>query len=194
MLRFVILLFVTVLATPFLGANPSYASENNKEFYEWLYEQRRDWRAKHNDELPHFVVAYEEEFKEFVEENVFLKNVFLKIDKHVIGPWPSFSDRWYSHIGKPEGFYFNDDGTIFLDGCKPHYCDDKGFLWIDTKNDVQVFGILTNFSWSRRLQRDGILLLHSDDFESKETLPTNFWDELEYWHPFWGKEIFLNNQ
>ena len=70
---------------------------------------------------------------------------------------------------------------VMLSGCRPHSCDEKGFVWVDTARNV-VIGGLVHFYFGRESGRS--LLLWSGQ-QQAQGLPEPFLRDFADWNGQW---------
>ena len=64
------------------------------------------------------------------------------------------------------------DGTILIAGAGIELSE-KGFVWIDTKEDKQGFAIVSYF-FNSKFSTQRHIVIHSDDFGSRKSFQINF--------------------
>ena len=168
--------FAAIITSTFLSASSVGASEGSQMFYEWL-------TAKHklDPNLNTNQIVRSVQFNDFLESNISNKtSLYLGMTK--AGENRNFKYHLLEVLGgPPDKIRFGSDGTILISGCRYRSCPEKGFVWIDTKEDKQGFAIVSYFFNSKVFHSNGILVIHSDDFGSKEEFPTKFWKTIDNW-------------
>ena len=165
-----------IISFVFLNVSTVCASPDSQMFYEWL-------SAKHklDPNLNTNQIVGSVQFNDFLENNISNKTpLYLGMTK--AGENRNFKYHLREVLGgPPDKIHFANDGTILISGCRHRSCPEKGFVWIDTKEDKQGFAIVSYFFNSKVFHSNGILVIHSDDFVSKEEFPNRFWESVDTW-------------
>ena len=72
-----------------------------------------------------------------------------------------------------EDVYSEDKRYFVREGCKPHDCGNKGFLWIDLKKKVAI-GVITHIYWEKPDFIDDQIFIFSNFFEDSKDFPDEF--------------------
>jgi hypothetical protein len=81
--------------------------------------------------------------------------------------------------GPPEDVIVNDNRYVILSGCRQHSCDEKAWLWCDTKNGV-VIGALVHYVFQGKYAKNPSLLIFSRQFKEPK-FPERFERDLNGW-------------
>ena len=151
-------------------------SLDNEFFYQWLlneYDKRPDLNTNQ--------IIRSDEFSNFLRTNITNKNpVYLGMTMK--DEREDFSFHLQQVLGgPPDPIQFDDDGTISISGCRFQSCPEKGFIWIDTKSQNQIFVIVSYFFETKIYNKDGYLVVYSNDFTSIGELPSQFKNSLSLW-------------
>ena len=78
-----------------------------------------------------------------------------------------------------EDVYSEDKRYFVREGCKPHDCRSKGFLWIDLKKKVAI-GVITHSFWGKQdfteksNYKKGQIFIFSNFFDDSKNFPDEF--------------------
>ena len=72
-----------------------------------------------------------------------------------------------------EDVYSEDKRYFVREGCKPHDCGSKGFLWVDLKKKVAI-GVITHIYWEKPDFIDDQIFIFSNFFEDSKNFPDEF--------------------
>ena len=72
-----------------------------------------------------------------------------------------------------EDVYSEDKRYFVREGCKPHDCGSKGFLWVDLKKKVAI-GVITHVFWEKPDFIDDQIFIFSNFFEDSKDFPDEF--------------------
>ena len=85
-----------------------------------------------------------------------------------------------------EDVYSEDKRYFVREGCKPHDCGTKGFLWIDLKKKVAI-GVITHGNWGKQdftkksTYKKGQIFIFSNFFEDSKDFPDEFIKTYSNW-------------
>ena len=73
------------------------------------------------------------------------------------------------------------NSTITIEGCRPHSCDERLFLWINEEANKIIFSLRVFFYEDQDyLKNDGsLILIFSKDIKSKTDIPNDYLKALE---------------
>jgi len=72
-----------------------------------------------------------------------------------------------------EDVYSEDKRYFVREGCKPHDCGSKGFLWVDLKKKVAI-GVIIHHFWEKQDFIGDQIFIFSNFFEDSKDLPDEF--------------------
>ncbi|MBP5857459.1 hypothetical protein KAJ83_10605 [Marivibrio halodurans] len=170
------LIFSLTLMMTLVSKNGSAGSQSNLEFYDWV---------RHNVETNQYFntnrLIWSDEIDVFLDRNI------THHDPLYLGmTGENDAQNFEYHLrsvlgGAPDDIDITDQSTIFFSACRSHSCDEKGFVWIDSARDRQIFGIVSFFFNSDFFNREGYLVIHTDDYSSFEETPGSFKNRLNDW-------------
>ena len=79
-----------------------------------------------------------------------------------------------------EDVYSEDKRYFVREGCKPHDCGSKGFLWVDLKKKVAI-GVITHIYWEKPDFIDDQIFIFSNFFEDSRDFPDEFIKTYSNW-------------
>jgi len=82
-----------------------------------------------------------------------------------------------------EDVYSEDKRYFVREGCKPHDCGNKGFLWIDLKKKVAI-GVIAHSFWEKldfKKYNKGQIFIFSNFFEDSKDFPDEFIKTYSNW-------------
>ena len=79
-----------------------------------------------------------------------------------------------------EDVYSEDKRYFVREGCKPHDCGSKGFLWVDLKKKVAI-GVITHIYWEKPDFIDDQIFIFSNFFEDSKDFPDEFIKTYSNW-------------
>ena len=82
---------------------------------------------------------------------------------------------------KFEEIQVNNDRYFIVSGCRYQSCPEKGFLWIDKKEKIVIGAMIHYFFETKKMNRDGNLLIMSKQFKNFDDLPNQFNKDLKKW-------------
>lgn len=149
--------------------------DSNAKFYSWLLDKKLS-----NNDLTTNELISEKRFQDFLRENITVSKAYYMgmTQKDV-------KDTFYNHLnvvlgGPPDTIELDANGTFLISACRFRSCPEKGFVWIDTKADASVFGILA-FFLDDLYYSNGILAIHHSKSEISEETHQRFKSALVEW-------------
>ena len=81
-----------------------------------------------------------------------------------------------------EEIQVNNDRYFIVSGCRYQSCPEKGLLWIDKKEKIEIGAMIHYFFETKENRnRDGNLLIVSKQFKNFDDLPVKFNEDVEKW-------------
>jgi len=88
-----------------------------------------------------------------------------------------FRDVFKLRLGLPGGLTYIGDRSVVLDGCMPHSCSDRAWLWVDFKRQRSI--VVTTGGLGEVTPADsGFALALGSNTIPASQVPTDFWTEM----------------
>ncbi|WP_183085071.1 hypothetical protein [Trinickia fusca] len=162
----------TGVSTGWVRRDELKVTGHDTESLEWIK------RAAHP--TPTFQISFSPQYDRFLQNHVPVVHAYLGMSKRGSSPSLLSAVNEVIAVAFPK---LVDNRYVVLESCRPHSCDEKGLLWVDTQTHT-VIGALVHFVYGQSspdtpLQR--FLLIWSADADP-EHLPGAFLNELEQWN------------
>ena len=128
---------------------------------------------------PKLIVGYDG-FNEALNKEINDLNIYLGIGKGKKPIHNSFNQLLINSDADGE-IEFNDENYFIVSGCRPHSCPEKGFLWINKKEEIVLAAMIHYFIDDKKDTDNGYLLIISKKFKSYTELPKKFNEDLNAW-------------
>ena len=147
----------------------------NEKFYKWFFVQKSAHPELNTNQL-----IWSKNFVSFIKRNLVSKQ------KYYLGMTKGREKETLSYhllevLGGPPEKVSEKNGVINISGCRAHSCEEKGFVWIDTQLNKQIFIINHYFYNNSQYLPEGNLLIFSNDFSTTSELPKQFETDSLTW-------------
>jgi hypothetical protein len=81
--------------------------------------------------------------------------------------------------GPPENVVINQDRYVFFSSCRLHSCNEKGFMWVDTKENIGIIGVIHYFEGKKYRDSPLLSLISKYPLKNGSNLPIPFCKSLD---------------
>ena len=142
---------------------------NIDKIYDWIKSQTKHTSANS--------LMWDDKFNDLLDKEISKKVINLGMGSS------SLYENFYKVLGGPpnEIIYSKDRRYMFTSACRRSSCDEKGFVFIDTKKKLTI-GLIRHFYFNKvREHNDGAYLILSKSHKSFEEVPKIFIEKVKAW-------------
>ena len=157
-------------------SSKTYPKVDNSNFFAWLSKQ-----IASNSELNTNDLIWDNEFLSFLSTNLPDGQLYY-FGQTKKGEKETLNYHMINVLGgPPKQVKVIKKDQYFISGCRFRSCPEKGFVWMDSKNNYVIFGLLVYYVDEKEYHKDGILVLFSRDFDYLDETPIEFDETLTEW-------------